>query len=1361
MKKLKSDFQISSFAPETNGNSNHEKSKDGNKKLDLDKSKFHAPRNFIFMDQVFTKRELEELLSWMFRNYGIRKTCMLAELLKEAGFNYATKGGISLNLEDLKVPRSKSLLVNSTNKDLTKGEIAYKRGELTTSEWFQKQVTAWNLTSELLKNEIIEFFEKTDPLNPLYMMSFSGARGNMSQVRQLIGMRGLMSDQKGEMIGSAIQKNFREGLSVIDFLISSYGARKGLVDTAIRTADSGYMTRRLIDIAQDVIIRQFDCESSSGILILASKSSPHSSKTSSFNDRLIGRVLSKPIINPKTKKLLAHRGQEIDFNLSKLINNLPISIVSVRSPLTCESYRSVCQTCFGWDLTQHRLIEIGEAVGIIAAQSIGEPGTQLTMRTFHTGGVFSREITQQIRSQYSGQIHFAGNLVTQFTRTNQGDYGQVIINTSFFDIKTYKNESIRIKVERGDLLIIKDKQFVKEGQPIVQSSSTLDESDTEIQKTLSTKFAGEIFYQPRQKYNFFEYNMIVWVLFGNLINLPFESKKFIRIINDTQRVFGKTKYVIKANPFTNIIRILENTNVAFISTFSGFKITKILKCKPQNYNLNTIYVLQFGEKENLLVRKSLLPINNDNFDGYLGKFLKSDYTLKTSGKLYLLKIEKNLVTSSKSKNLNWFEFHAGTVSLWLPEELYENLPSNFMSNISDGKLIDEKILIGPGKSSCISGIIQSKKKNRRSNNITIKSGTILSFKRSRINLSTLYKKLNNKFLFPGEKLFKKFLISRILYSEIILLPEKIQILLRPVSIYTIPKPKCYKSLSKKLLNLSDNLVLQSKCFIRSKFNDWVDIKNKNLIETGLFALSSKKQLTKAVKSINDKSNLVINFCLLKNKNWVLEFACYYDINQPTIWSRRLKSQELNTISSLRPNQLIEPYTIVRNLEIINTDNSEILKSKTKYSRRYDSQELLVINNQHLRSIYFDETKKTALKKEFIFAGDSTESGIILSLGGKILKTKGCKIDFQIGSPYLFTEGAKVYKNHQDFAPANTVLGFVTYKIFKTQDIIQGLPKVEEILEARGSSNPALLNKKAGIVTSIFSHGKSRTSQVDVLSRIENYRKFGKIPYVLEDIERDTIEIDNYQFTNLADKFHKGASNPQQILDIYFEYFKQKNSHHKAVLRSLYRIASMFVKSIQGVYESQGIKIIDRHLEIIIRQMILKAKIESPGSTSLVYGEYVDVHQLSILNNMLKTKKKKLVYYKPALLGLTKAALNTESFISAASFQETVRILTQAAIEGKVDWLRGLKEKVIIGGLIPSGTGILTFLDEWISKNIFLLGRTSISSKNRRRILRKQFKKQKKNSNTQIPKESVPISENNKLLKKSKPRKKTKLKTDKT
>jgi DNA-directed RNA polymerase subunit beta' len=1282
----------------------------------LNKNKSYNLRSFIFMDQVLTKKELEELLAWMFRNYGIRKTCMLSELLKEAGFNYATQGGISLNLEDLKVPRSKSLLVNSTNKDLTQGETLYKRGELTTSEWFQKQVMAWNLTSELLKNEIIEFFEKTDPLNPLYMMSFSGARGNMSQVRQLIGMRGLMSDQKGEMIGSAIQKNFREGLSVIDFLISSYGARKGLVDTAIRTADSGYMTRRLIDIAQDVLIRQFDCQSTSGIIITLSK--PYSNlKIKSGDDRLVGRILAKPILHPKTKQLIAHRGQEIDFNLSKLIHSLSIPIINVRSPLTCESYRSVCQACFGWDLTQHRLIEIGEAIGIIAAQSIGEPGTQLTMRTFHTGGVFSREIEQQIRSSYSGQIQFAPNLTTQFLRTNQGDYGQVIRNTSFFEIKTYKNEAIRIKVDRGDLLIIKDKQFIKKGQPIVQSSSALDESDTEIQKTLSTKFAGEIYYQPRQNYNFFEYNMIIWVLAGNLITLPYESKKFIRPIDNSQKVFGRTKYVIKSNPFTQRIRILAENNVALISRFVDLEKIRILKYKSAYFKANQINLLEFKNKERLILRKDLLRSNNNNFDGYLGRFLNSNYLLKTGGTLHFLTLEKSSLNIGKPKNSNWVELSQSAIVVWLPEEIYKYIPINFINNLSEGKLINKAQLIGPKTYSCVQGLVRCKKYNRRINDVSIHYGTIISIKKNILNLETLNKRLNNKLLFPGEKVFGRILIDRIVFSEVLITNEKVQIIFRPISIYTIPKPRVYKAIGQNLPTLNEDLLVQTRQFLTFKLNEPITTKHRSLLERGLFALNSNT-LT------NQKSEIVLNFCSVKENNWLLEFGRAHSISQPIIRSRRLKLQNLATFSYVKTSQILEPYSVLGCLEVISDDKNTVIESKSKYSSRYQSQELLIINNQHRRTLYFDETQQSMLKKDFIFSGDSVYNGKIVTIGGKITQVQGCKLDFQIGSPYLFTEGAKVYKNHLDFAPANTVLGFVTYKIFKTQDIIQGLPKVEEILEARGSSDPALLAEKAGIVSEILSHDRSRSSQIEVLSHIKQFRTIREVPYILEEIEKDGIEIENYQFINLTDKFHKGVSDPQQILDIYFEYFKQRDSHHKAVLRSLYRIASMFVKAIQGVYESQGIKIVDRHLEVIVRQMILKAKIEYPGSTPLVYGEYVDVQQLFILNQMLLKKNKKLVYYKPTLLGLTKAALTTESFISAASFQETVRILTQAAIEGRVDWLRGLKEKVIVGGLIPSGTGILTFLDEWVSKNVFLLGRTTISSKTRRKILRKRLKNQK-------------------------------------
>ncbi len=1287
--------------------------------LKFNSEKSFNTRSFVFFNQVITKKDLEELLSWMFRNYGIRKTCMLAELLKEAGFSYATQGGLSISLEDLKVPRSKTPLVSSTNKELEKGETLYNRGELTSSEWFQKQVMAWNITSELLKNEIVEFFELTDPLNPLYMMTFSGARGNLSQVRQLIGMRGLMSDQKGEMIGSAIQKNFREGLTVIDFLISSYGARKGLVDTAIRTADSGYMTRRLIDIAQDVVIRQFDCQAKNGVLILETNPLLKPILKSSFEDKLLGRVIAKPVLNPSSKELIGHRGQQIDFDFLKKLKKSGVKIVSVRSPLTCQSYRSVCQTCFGWDLTQHRLIEIGEAIGIIAAQSIGEPGTQLTMRTFHTGGVFSRELSQQIRSKFSGQVIFAENMNTNFIRTNQGDYAQVIINTSFFDIRTYKNEIIRIKVERDDLIMIKDGEFIKKGQPIVQSASQLEESDTEVQKTLSTKFPGEIYYQPKQSYNFFEYNMVIWVLAGKLVTLPFESKQFLKQIHNSNYTLSKTKLVIKSNPYTETIRVLNKNNLGLIHQFSKFKNLEILIVKNNKLKNSSNYILTLNDSKVLQFRNDITPNNFYTSTDYLARSLNKNYEIKTGGNLYNLSFNKLLNFNPRNKFTKWMELNKGGSVLWLPEETYNYFGNHFLSNIKNGYFIQKKKLIFSNKVSPISGILKQQKQTKKINSLVISSGVIICFDKASICLTTFYKKLNQQVFFPGEVLIGQIIIKKLVYSEVIETKDKIQVVLRPITLYNITKPNLYHPITHNSSIINDGILVKVKKYLTLKFNEkrWPK-KNlcTNLVETGYF-VSFFNNLIKS------QENLTGYFVKNNLNKWSLEFGRLQKLNNYNINPRRLKFQKTANVSLVQPHQILEPYSIIGNLEVQGEIKENILNVKSKYSKRYQSQELMIVSTEHVRKLYFEEKTSGFENRNFLYAGDLLTNNLVLTVGGQVLNNNGTTLIFRIGKPYLFTEGAKVYKNHQDFAPENTVLGFVTYRIFKTQDIIQGLPKVEEILEARSSSDKAFIADKSGLITKIVSHPRSRSSQIEILSNLKQYRTIREVPYIIEEIDKESLEVEPYQYINLTDKFHKGLIDPQQLLEIYFEYFRQRDSHQKATLRSLYRLAAMFIKSIQGVYLNQGIKIVDRHLEVIVRQMILKAKIEYPGNTPLVSGEYLDVQQLVTLNKMLYSKRKSLVFYKPALLGLTKAALTTESFISAASFQETIRILTQAAIEGKIDWLRGLKEKVIVGGLIPCGTGVLTFLDEWITKHIFLYGRSTISGKTRRKFLRKRLENQ--------------------------------------
>ena len=365
----------------------------------------------MILTRTITKKLLENIVQETFSTFGNLSSSSLLDSLKFLGFYYATNAGISINIEDLKTPDMKKEFLKTAVDEMEYVSQQWQQGFVSDTERFQTIIDSWNIATESLKNRIVDYYQNFDPANNLYIMAFSGARGNMSQVRQLVGMRGLMSDQDGKIIDLPIRTNFREGLSSIDYIISSYGARKGIVDTALKTADSGYLTRRLIYIAQDLIIREIDCKTRQGILILLTNN------TSSKN------ILGRQILDIKSIKnkndLLTFEGKflnEIDFlNLKEYV---PLTL-NIRSPLTCKSNGSICQNCYGWDLAQNKLISLGEAVGIIAAQSIGEPGTQLTMRTFHTGGIFTSELLKQIVSPFSGKVLIPSSLKTIYFLTNQ------------------------------------------------------------------------------------------------------------------------------------------------------------------------------------------------------------------------------------------------------------------------------------------------------------------------------------------------------------------------------------------------------------------------------------------------------------------------------------------------------------------------------------------------------------------------------------------------------------------------------------------------------------------------------------------------------------------------------------------------------------------------------------------------------------------------------------------------------------------------------------------------------------------------------------------------------------------------------
>ena len=302
-------------------------------------------------------------------------------------------------------------------------------------------------------------------------MSSSGARGNLSQVRQLVGMRGLMAGPTGDIIDIPITKNFREGLSITDYMISAYGARKGLVDTALKTADAGYLTRRLIDVAQDILIRQTDCYTNQGIFLF--KLNDRKGKIVELKDRLLGRILAKDIIDFQSHEIIGKRNQQVNFLLIKKIEKHKLFKVLVRSPLTCELSRSICKNCYGWNLSNGKLVDLGESIGIIAAQSIGEPGTQLTMRTFHTGGIFKAEANYQVFSKVSGQVFFPKNLKTFPIRTAQGKNALSLEFSSNIEVVNFKNQVSNIFLNKDTILFVKNKEFIKKDQIIASLPETL------------------------------------------------------------------------------------------------------------------------------------------------------------------------------------------------------------------------------------------------------------------------------------------------------------------------------------------------------------------------------------------------------------------------------------------------------------------------------------------------------------------------------------------------------------------------------------------------------------------------------------------------------------------------------------------------------------------------------------------------------------------------------------------------------------------------------------------------------------------------------------------------------------------------
>ncbi len=416
---------------------------------------------------IAEKKALGKIVDRCIRVHGTAETAETLDKIKSMGYKFSTRGAITIGVSDMEIPEAKKDILAQADKDVDKITAEFRRGFLTDDERYQEITQIWTKASDDITTALMDHL---DEFNPIFMMANSGARGSITQIRQLAGMRGLMSNTSGRTIEIPIRANFREGLNVLEYFISTHGTRKGQADTALRTADSGYLTRRLVDVSQDVIVRELDCGCTEGIWVNDIKDG--NEMIEPLYDRILGRVAAKDVLDPETNKVLAPAGELITDDIAKSIVNAGITDVCVRSVLTCNSRVGVCAKCYGANLATDELVQAGEAVGIIAAQSIGEPGTQLTMRTFHTGGVASNaDITQglpRVEELFEARkpkglaiVTEIGGVVSIVDSKRRREV--TVTNNEIPDAKTYV-------IPYGSNIRVKDGDVVEKGDPITQGS---------------------------------------------------------------------------------------------------------------------------------------------------------------------------------------------------------------------------------------------------------------------------------------------------------------------------------------------------------------------------------------------------------------------------------------------------------------------------------------------------------------------------------------------------------------------------------------------------------------------------------------------------------------------------------------------------------------------------------------------------------------------------------------------------------------------------------------------------------------------------------------------------------------------------
>ena len=1199
-----------------------------------------------YINNIVDKKGLNKLLSQIYLEWGGAKTAELANNLKNLGYKYATKAGTTISIHDLSVPEVKNDLLKQAQEEIEQSTYRYMKGEITEVERYTKVIDTWSETTAKLTDEVVKNFDK---LNPVYMMAFSGARGNLSQVSQLVGMRGLMADAQGQIIDLPIKSNFKEGLSCTEYVISSYGARKGLVDTALKTADSGYLTRRLVDVAQDVIIREADCHTEKSIKLTAIQDGENIIVP--LADRLLGRTVAQDIFDNEGNLIVAKNTTVNRDDLAK-IKALNLQEVDVRSTLTCELEYGICQKCYGWAMTTQKLVDIGEAIGIIAAQSIGEPGTQLTMRTFHTGGVFKGAgAMKHVTAPFDGVIE--DEVRTREMRTRHGDIVQIAIKEADVTIKNEKGMSVKLHIPMGARVSYIKGQMLKKGDEVAEyepvskgDGSRLTEKAT---KDITSDIAGEVVFEDfiadekkdRQGNISRTSNKsgIVWVLGGDVYTLPAGSKI---LVSDGQKVkkgekLAETLIVSEHGGEVRVNNSLEIEEVKF----EGKKIKKIVAGKELTIVIASIQPSNATFEQ---TKKEQIWHVNSTDEKYIVK-CPIDTTVENGMIIAELIDDEHKVTSSGEIRYNGIEVGENQVVtkggevIFIPEEIHQISKDSSLKLVESGTYVEAGTEVVKDLYTHIDGIVEIKEFNdiihevvvrpgelytldsindlKVDENEVIRAGTVVAGKiKAKVDsIVTIVE--NDSDMLELDDLDED--IAEDIVDEDNLDKQQVQILIRPVQSFTIEP----KDVSIEFETTDEGAVLTRTSLVLS-MNGY---------------LSHLKGLVELDKDGGLKIVVLETLIVRREQDDA---------------SRSLSSMQTELL--VENGQIIEPRTPVTKTQVLSIDDSiASIKQTDKDLRR-----LLLVSAKNEQVIQI-KGKPTVKAGDFVKldAVVSTE-GDTTKCSGRVIEVDKNSVTVRMGRPHLISPGTLLQVENNALILRGDLLATLVFERQKTGDIVQGLPRVEELLEARKPKDSAIVAEEDGVAEIEIEDDVARLYIVN-----ENGRTEIKYP-----IESSIIVSDKQKITK-GQALTSGPLNPHDVIR----------------LRGANAAQQYLVDEVQRVYRSQGVEIADKHVEVIVRQMIKKVKVVDSGTTKLLPGELVELKTVEAENAKINEEEGGIkATYEALLLGITKASLNTESFISAASFQETTRILTEAAVEGKKDMLRGLKENVIIGRLIPAGTG---------------------------------------------------------------------------